>query len=133
MRSILSVGVVLGALAVTGCAGRMANPTEEATIYDRYMTCEQIRAEVARNYDAQSALVREQVQAEEENDIIKVFSLAYPPGFFAVDNTVEGDDYGTAPQEIEHAALATRNRHLIALAKEKSPTCWPGDSHWVRS
>lgn len=132
MRYSMSMCVVLAGLLAAGCAGRSANPAQEATIYDRYMTCEQLRAEVAQNYDRQSALVREQVWQEEKNDMIMGLSLAFPPGFFAVDDTVEGD-YGTSPQQIEHRALATRNRHLIAMAQEKGGTCWPGKDHWVRS
>jgi hypothetical protein len=132
MRLGLSISVMLGVLAVAGCAGRSANPTQEATIHDRYMTCAQIRAEVARNYEAQSALVREQNAQEERNDSIMLWSIAFPPGFFAIDDTVEGD-YGTSPQDIEHRALATRNRHLIAMAQAQGGDCWPGKDHWVRS
>lgn len=132
MRLGLPISLIWGVLVVAGCAGRSANPAQEATIYDRYMTCQQIRAEVAKNYETQSALIRQQNDLEEKNDTIKVLSIAFPPGFFAVDNTVEGD-YGTSPQDIEHRALATRNRHLIAIAQARGGTCWPGKDHWVRS
>lgn len=132
MRVGLSLSVMLAALLATGCAGRSPNPAQEATIYDRYMTCEQIRAEVARNYEAQSALVREQVWQEEKNDMIMGLSLAFPPGWFGLDMGVE-EDYPNSPQQIEHSALATRNRHLIAMAQKQGGDCWPGKDLWVRS
>lgn len=121
VAALLSVGLV------AGCGGRMANPTPEVSIYDRYMTCEEIRQEVAQNYAEQSALVREQVWAEEKNDMIMGLSLAFPPGWFAVDRTIEGE-YGQSPQQIEGSALATRARHLIAQAKEDQ--CWPDPKVW---
>ncbi len=123
----LTAAACLGLGLLAGCGGRMANPTPEISIYDRYMTCEDIRHEVARNYEAQSALVREQVWAEEKNDMIMGLSLAFPPGWFAVDQTVEGD-YPEAPQEIEVLALGARNRHIISLAQEDQ--CWPDPKVW---
>lgn len=126
----LAVIALFGAGLIAGCAGRMPNPTPEVSIYDRYMTCEQIREEVARNYEAQSALVREQVWAQEKNDMISGLSLAFPPGWFALDQTVEGE-YGESPQEIDGSALATRSRHLIAIAQEDQ--CWPDPKVWSPS
>lgn len=130
MRVFWIVSAILAGSLVSGCAGRMANPAPEATIYDRYMTCDEIRAEVAGNYETQSALVRERVWAREKNNMIRGLSIAFPPGFFAVDDTVEGE-YGTSPQEIEGSALATRARHLVAIAKERE--CWPGSEYWMPS
>lgn len=117
----LTLAAFLGA-SLVGCGGRMANPTPEVTIYDRYMTCNQIEDEVATNYEAQSALAREHAWGEEKNDMIMGLSLAFPPGWFAVDQTVE-EHYPNAPQDIEGLALGDRNRHIIALAKDKG--CWP--------
>jgi hypothetical protein len=128
LRSVAWIGFVL----LAGCAGRSPVPTQEVRITDRYMSCEDIRKEVAANYVAQSDLVREQAWAMEKNDIISGFSLVFPPGWFGLDLGVE-EDYPNSPQNIEHAALATRNRHLIAMAQEKGGNCWPGRDHWVRS
>lgn len=132
MRLILPISLVLGALVIAGCAGRSPVPTPEAQLTDRYMSCEDIRKEVAANYAKQSELVREQNWQEEKNDMIMGLSVAFPPGFFAVDQGVE-EDYPNSPQNIEHSALATRNRHLIAMAQAKGGNCWPGTDHWVRS
>lgn len=132
MRALLPMSLLLSALLAAGCAGRSANPVQEATITDRYMTCEQIRQEVAANYTKQSALVREQVWQEEKNDMIMGLSLAFPPGWFGLDMGVE-EDYPNSPQQVEHSALATRNRHLIAMAQGQGGDCWPGKDHWVRS
>lgn len=133
-RMIAPTFLALAALASTGlmagCAGRMPNPTPEVSIFDRYMSCEDIRQEVARNYEAQSELVREQVWAEEKNDMIRGLSLAFPPGWFALDQTVEGE-YGQSPQQIEGSALATRSRHIIAIAQEDQ--CWPDHKVWSPS
>lgn len=118
---------LVGAGLLAGCGGRMPNPTPEVSIFDRYMSCDDIREEVAANYSEQSALVREQVWAEEKNDMIMGLSLAIPPGWFAIDNTVEGD-FGTSPQQIDGSALATRARHLIAEAKKDN--CWPDPKVW---
>lgn len=129
---MLPMSLLVGMLVVAGCAGRSPVPVQEATITDRYMTCEQIRDEVARNYAKQSALVREQVWQEEKNDMIMGLSLAFPPGWFGLDMGVE-EDYPNSPQQIEHSALATRNRHLISMAQNQGGDCWPGKDHWVRS
>jgi len=123
----IAVLALISAGLIAGCGGRMANPTPEVSIFDRYMSCEEMRQEVAANYEQQSALVREQVWAEEKNDMIMALSLAFPPGWFAVDQTIEGD-YGTSPQQIEGSALATRSRYLIAQAKEEQ--CWPDPKVW---
>ncbi len=49
--STLSVAVALvSAGLLAGCGGRMPNPTPEVSIFDRYMSCEDIRQEVASNY-----------------------------------------------------------------------------------
>lgn len=126
----LMAAVLVSAGLLAGCAGRMANPTPEVSIFDRYMSCEDIRREVASNYEEQSDLVREQVWAEEKNDMVMGLSLAFPPGWFAVDQTVEGE-YGQSPQQLEGSALATRARHLISLAKEDQ--CWPDPKVWSPS
>jgi hypothetical protein len=123
----VTLAACLGLAALAGCGGRMANPTPEVSIYDRYMTCEEIRQEVERNYAAQSALVREQNWANEKNHMISGLSLVFPPGWFALDETIEGD-YGTAPQEIEASALATRSRHIIGIAQKDQ--CWPDPKVW---
>ncbi len=123
VRTVALVG--LGLLA--GCGGRMANPAPEATIYDRYLTCDEIQKEVAGNYEAQSDLARELVWAKEKNDMIRGLSLAFPPGWFALDMTAE-EDYPKTPQDIETLALGARNRHIIGLAKEQG--CWPDPAVW---
>jgi len=129
MRHInyLALAAMFGASLMAGCGGRAANPTPEVSIYDRYMSCDEIRDEVAHNYAAQSLLVREHVWAEEKNDMIMGLSLLFPPGWFAVDATVEGE-YGESPQEIEGSALATRARYLIATAQKDE--CWPDPKVW---
>ena len=120
--------VALATLAVaSGCGGRSPNPVAQVSIYDRYMSCDEIRQEVAENYAAQSELVREQVWAEEKNDMIMGIALAFPPAWFAIDKTVEGD-YGQSPQEIEGSALATRARYLIDVAQKEN--CWPDPQVW---
>jgi len=123
----MPLGALLATGLLAGCGGRVANPTPEVSIYDRYMTCDQIQEEVARNYETQSALAREHAWAEEKNDMIMGLSLAFPPGWFAVDQTVE-EDYPNAPQDIEGLALGDRNRHIIAMAKDKN--CWPDPKVW---
>jgi hypothetical protein len=133
MRTLWVFSALVVAGLTAGCAGRMANPAAEATIYDRYMSCGDIRAEVAGSYEAQSALVRERVWAQEKNDMIRGLSIAFPPGFFAIDDTVEeaSGEYKISPQEIDGSALATRARHLIATAQERQ--CWPGSEYWMPS
>jgi len=123
----MTLGALLGAGLLAGCGGRMANPTPEVSIYDRYMTCDQIQAEVERNYQEQSELAREHAWALEKNDMIMGLSVAFPPGWFAVDQTIQ-EGYPTAPQEVEALALGDRNRHIIALAKDSG--CWPNPEVW---
>lgn len=132
MRVVSSLIIAVAGLTLAACAGRSPNPVPEASIYDRYMTCEQIRNEVASNYVKQSDLMRDQAWAEEKNDMIMGLSVAFPPGWFGLDMGVE-EDYPNSPQQIDHSALATRNRHLIAMAQAKGFNCWPGKDHWVRS
>ena len=132
MRVVSSLIIAVAGLTLAACAGRSPNPVPEASIYDRYMTCEQIRNEVASNYVKQSDLMRDQAWAEEKNDMIMGLSVAFPPGWFGLDMGVEEDD-PNSPQQIDHSALATRNRHLIAMAQAKGFNCWPGKDHWVRS
>jgi hypothetical protein len=124
---LLTLATLLGTGLLAGCGGRMANPTPEVSIYDRYLTCEQIQAEVEQNYEKQSALARELAWAEEKNDMIEGLSVVFPPGWFAVDQTIQ-EGYPNAPQEIEGLALGDRNRHIIALAKDKD--CWPDPQVW---
>jgi len=124
---LLTLAALLGTGLLAGCGGRMANPTPEVSIYDRYLTCDQIQAEVEQNYEKQSALAREFAWAEEKNDMIMGLSVAFPPGWFAVDQTIQ-DGYPNAPQDIEGLALGDRNRHIIALAKDKD--CWPDPHIW---
>ena len=124
---LIGLGACLGLGLLAGCGGRTANPTPEVSIYDRYMSCEDIRAEVARNYEQQHELAREHAWGEEKNDMIMGLSLIFPPGWFAIDQTVE-EDYPGAPQDIEGLALGDRNRHIIALAKGQG--CWPNPKVW---
>lgn len=132
MRVVSTLCIAAAVSLLAACAGRSPNPEPQASIYDRYKTCEEIRYEVASNYAKQSDLVGEQVWAEEKNDMIMGLSLAFPPGWFGLDMGVE-EDYPNSPQQIEHSALATRNRALIAQAQAEGGDCWPGKDHWVRS
>lgn len=112
--------IVLGTLGlISGCGGRMANPVSQVSIFDRYMTCDQIAQEVTRNESMQSELAREQDWAQEKNDMVKGLALAFPPAWFAIDRPVEAD-YPNSPQDAEDLALGERNRHMMKLAQDKN-------------
>ena len=52
MRAALILGFVGGALLLSGCAGRLANPEPVDWAFDKYYTCQDIRAEKDRINEA---------------------------------------------------------------------------------
>jgi ABC-type phosphate/phosphonate transport system substrate-binding protein len=100
------------ALAVAGCAGRVANPVDVVQTGDAAMTCKDISTEIAYNNSRVKRL------AQERNMEIVQDSAVGVAGFF-VPVLWLGLDLQGAPG-VEANALKFRQRHLMDILKDKN-------------
>lgn len=120
MRAPLIVGLLGAAtLALGACAGREPNPEPVSWPYDKYYTCQDIRAEKDRIY--QAMLDRHVEQAEihqRDNDLMSRTIPFLAPGVMAVEQTRMSSSAKT-PQQVEIDALKARNEHLNGMAADR--------------
>jgi hypothetical protein len=119
MRAALILGLMGAAVALSGCAGRLANPEPVDWAMDKYYTCQDIRSEKDRIN--QAFLDRHVEQAsirQRDNDLMARTIPFLPPGLAAVDETRMSGSAKT-PQEIEIDALKARDQHLDGMASDR--------------
>jgi hypothetical protein len=111
---------VLGAVVLlAGCAGREPNPTPTTWVYDKYYTCQDIREEKDRIYQAaQDRGVEQALIRQRDNDLMSRTIPFLAPALFAVDETRMSGSAKTA-QEIEVDALKARDAHLDGMATDR--------------
>ena len=111
------MGSALGAaLVLAGCAGREPNPEPTQWVYDKYYTCQDIRAEKDRIFTQIELRNVEQAKIRaRDNDLMARTIPFLPPGVAAVDETRMSGSRKTA-QEIEIDALKARDAHLDDMA-----------------
>ena len=113
------MGSFLGALLVAGCAGREANPEPTQWVYDKYYTCQDIRAEKDRIFQAiEDRNVEQAKLRSRDNDLMARTIPFLAPGVAAVDETRMSGSALTA-QEIEIDALKKRDAHLDSMAADR--------------
>lgn len=124
MRAALTSGILMGsvlgaALVISGCAGREANPEPTAWVYDKYYTCQDIRAEKDRIFqEIQARNVEQGKLKSRDNDLMARTIPFLPPGLAATDETRWSSSAKT-PQEIEVDALKARDAHLDGMASDR--------------
>jgi hypothetical protein len=119
MRAALILGLMGGAVLLTGCAGRLANPEPVEWAYDKYYSCQDIRAEKDRIN--QGFLRRNVEQASirsRDNDLMTRTIPFLPPGLAAVDESRMSGSAKTA-QQVEIDALKARDAHLDGMAADR--------------
>jgi hypothetical protein len=113
------MGLMGGAVLLSGCAGRLANPEPVEWAYDKYYSCQDIRAEKDRIN--QAFLDRHIEQASirsRDNDLMARTIPFLPPGLGAVDETRMSGSAKT-PQQVEIEALKARDVHLDGMAADR--------------
>ena len=119
MRAALMMGVLGTAVLLASCAGRNPNPETTTWVYDKYYTCQDIREEKDRIYQAAQDRGVEQAKLHSrDNDLMARTIPFLPPGLFAVDETRMSGSKKTA-QEVEIDALRERDKHLDAMATDR--------------
>lgn len=103
--------IVMGALALTGCAGRDAAQIPSVQPQDVSSSCTMIRAEIEANNVRASQLANEQGLKVAQNVAAGVVGLVLWPVWFGMDFK------GAAGQDI--AALQARQQYLTTLATER--------------
>ncbi len=106
-------------MLLASCAGREANPETATWVYDKYYTCQDIRAEKdriseeMRNRNVEQASIRSR-----DNDLMARTIPFLPPALAAVDEGRMGRTEQTA-QEVEVDALKARDVHLDGMASDR--------------
>jgi hypothetical protein len=119
MRAALMMGVLGTAVLLASCAGREPNPQPTTWVYDKYYTCQDIRAEKGRIYQAaQDRGVEQELLRQRDNDLMARTIPFLAPGVFAIEETRTSGSAKTA-QEIEIDALLARDAHLDGMATER--------------
>lgn len=117
--SLLMGGVLGAAMLLAGCAGREANPEPVAWVYDKYYTCQDIRAEKDRIFHAiQDRNVEQASLRHRDNDLMSRTIPFLPPGLAAVDESRMSGSRKSA-QQIEVDALQARDKHLDGMASDR--------------
>jgi hypothetical protein len=111
---------VLGtSVLLAGCAGREPNPTPTQWVYDKYYTCQDIRGEKDRIYQAVQDRGIEQAKLKaRDNDLMARTIPFLPPGLAATDEARWSASKKSA-QEIEIDALNARDAHLDGMAADR--------------
>jgi hypothetical protein len=119
MRAALTLCILGTSVLLAGCAGREANPTPVAWVYDKYYTCQDIREEKDRIAEQMRARNIEQASLEaRDNDLMARTIPFLAPGVFAIQETSMSGEAKT-PQEVENDALLERNKHLDGMATDR--------------
>jgi hypothetical protein len=119
MRAALTVGILGAMTLLAACAGRNPNPEPIEWAYDKYYTCQDIRAEKDRIYQAvQDRGIEQASIRQRDNDLMSRTIPFLPPAMAALDDSRMSGKKKTA-QEIEIEALIKRNDHLNGMAADR--------------
>ena len=119
MRAALTLCVLSTSVLLASCAGREPNPEPVAWVYDKYYTCQDIRAEKDRIYQAaQDRGVEQAFIRSRDNDLMARTIPFLPPAMAAVEEGRMGRTDKTA-QEVEIDALHARDKHLDGMAADR--------------
>jgi hypothetical protein len=119
MRAALTMCVLSTAVLLASCAGREPNPQPVAWAYDKYYTCQDIREEKGRIYQAMlDRGVEQERLRQRDNDLMARTIPFLPVGAAAIDETRTSGSAKT-PQEIEIEALKARDSHLDGMAADR--------------
>ena len=119
MRAALTTFILSTSVLLAGCAGREANPQPTASVYDKYYTCQDIRAEKDRISEAMRDRNVEQAKLESrDNDLMARTIPFLAPGVMAIQESSMSSKEKT-PQEIENDALLARDKHLDGMAADR--------------
>jgi hypothetical protein len=119
MRAALTICVLGTSVLLASCAGREPNPETTQWVYDKYYTCQDIRAEKDRIFQAiEDRNVEQASIRSRDNDLMSRVIPFAPPGLFAVDEARMSGSKQTA-QEIEIDALKARDAHLDGMASDR--------------
>ena len=119
MRAALVMSVMGASMLLASCAGREPNPETTTWVYDKYYTCQDIRAEKGRIYQAaQDRGVEQAFIRKRDNDLMARTIPFAPPAMAAVDDARFSGSKKTA-QEIEVDALMERDKHLDGMAADR--------------
>jgi hypothetical protein len=119
MRALFILGLMGAAALLGGCAGRLANPQQVDSAFDKYYSCKDIRAEKDRIN--QAFLDRNIEQAsirQRDNDLMSRTIPFLPPGLMAVQETRMSSSAKT-PQQVEIDALKARDQHLDQMSSAR--------------
>jgi hypothetical protein len=119
MRAALMFCVLGTSVLLASCAGREPNPETTTWVYDKYYTCQDIRAEKDRIFQAVEDRNIEQASLRSrDNDLMSRTIPFLPPGLAAVDESRMSGSAKSA-QEIEIEALQARDKHLDGMAADR--------------
>ena len=119
MRAALMMSVLGTAVLLAGCAGREANPEPTQWVYDKYYTCQDIRAEKDRIAEEMRNRNVEQASLESrDNDLMARTIPFLAPGTMAIQESSASGKAKT-PQEIENDAMMARDKHLDGMAADR--------------
>jgi hypothetical protein len=119
MRAALTFCVLGTSVLLASCAGREPNPETTTWVYDKYYTCQDIRAEKGRIYAAIQDRGVEQASIRSRDDDLMSRTIPFlPPALAAVDEGRMGRTEQTA-QQVEIDALKARDAHLDGMASDR--------------
>jgi len=120
MRAAFMICVLGTSVLLASCAGREPNPEPTQWAYDKYYTCQDIRAEKGRIYEAiRDRNVEQAALHSRDNDLMARTIPFLLPGIAATDEGRMGRTDMTA-QEVEVEALKARDKHLDGMASDRS-------------
>ena len=119
MRAALTLCVLSTSVLLASCAGREPNPEPVAWVYDKYYTCQDIRAEKDRISEAMRDRNVEQARLESRDNDLMLRTIPFlAPGTMAIQESSMSSKEKT-PQEIENDALLARDKHLDGMAADR--------------
>jgi hypothetical protein len=119
MRAALTICVLGTSVLVASCAGREPNPEPVDWVYDKYYTCQDIREEKGRIFQAiQDRDVEQASIRSRDNDLMARTIPFAAPGLLAIDESRMSGSAKSA-QEVEIEALKARDAHLDGMAADR--------------
>ena len=119
MRAVFLLGLMGASALLGGCAGRLANPEPVDWAFDKYYTCQDIRAEKDRiNQEFLARNVEQASIRQRDNDLMARGIPLVSTGWAAVEETRLSSSAKT-PQQVEIDALKARDQHLDQMASAR--------------
>jgi hypothetical protein len=120
MRAVFILGLMGVGTLLGGCAGRLANPQPVDSAFDKYYTCQDIRAEKDRINQAFLDRNVEQASLKQRDDelMTRTIPLLLLPGVGAIQET-RASGSAKSPQQVEIDALKARDAHLDGMAADR--------------